>query len=100
MWQQQALKYAKEGIPFFLVGNRMVSPPCHPATNSQDLPNRTVSREEGLQVAKELGMMYYETSAANGKNVGELFTELAYVIQENQKAKTDQPLYAQDEESL
>ena len=37
-------------------------------------------REDGEKVAAEAGMKYYETSAKTGKNVSEMFFQLAETI--------------------
>ncbi|KAJ2171673.1 GTP-binding protein of the rab/ypt, partial [Coemansia sp. RSA 560] len=46
--------------------------------NKTDLDDkRTVSHEEGLRYADEVGALFFETSAQNGHNVNELFEALA-----------------------
>jgi len=41
--------------------------------NKNDLPNIEVSREEGGQLAEELGISFIETSAKSGENINEAF---------------------------
>mmetsp|Transcript_7155 Transcript_7155/g.12796 ORF Transcript_7155/g.12796 Transcript_7155/m.12796 type:complete len:224 (-) Transcript_7155:13-684(-) len=42
--------------------------------------DRQVSTEEGMEQAKELGVMFLETSAKQGENVGPLFQQLAAAL--------------------
>ncbi|MFX1475206.1 MAG: Rab family GTPase [Promethearchaeota archaeon] len=48
--------------------------------NKADLPQREVSEYAGRQVAERINAAYYETSALDGRNVNEAFTELAAII--------------------
>lgn len=49
--------------------------------NKSDLASdRQVSEEEGKELAKELGVMFMETSAKRGENVTALFQQLASVL--------------------
>lgn len=44
--------------------------------NKTDLPRRQISRADGERFAAEHGLLYYETSAATGENVNEVFSKL------------------------
>jgi small GTP-binding protein len=55
-------------IPITLVGNKI------------DLPNRAVTFEEGVAMAKRMACPYRETSAKTGERVYEVFAELSYRI--------------------
>jgi small GTP-binding protein len=55
-----------ERVPMILVGNK------------SDLENqRVVSREDGEELAKELGVPFFETSAQSGNNCDEIFNQIA-----------------------
>lgn len=45
-----------------------------------DSAPRAISREEGLALARELKMDYYETSAKNNDNIGTIFREMAAAV--------------------
>jgi len=45
--------------------------------NKSDMPNRTVSEEDGRNLAKKLNVSYFETSALNGQGIQEAFMRLA-----------------------
>jgi small GTP-binding protein len=55
-------------IPITLIGNKI------------DLPNRVVTYEEGVQMARKCAAPYRETSAKTGTCVDEVFLELSYRI--------------------
>jgi Ras-related protein Rab-2A len=70
-WHEALIKhsYVKSHIPVVIVGNKL------------DLvAQREVSKEEALEVAKEIGASYYEASAKTGKTVEEFFTRIAHEI--------------------
>ncbi len=48
--------------------------------NKIDLPQREVSEYTGRQIANRMRATYYETSALDGRNVGEAFKELATAL--------------------
>lgn len=65
-WLKQIKQYATSSVIIALAGNK-----C-------DLMNRReVSEEEAKTFAEENGLIYFETSARTGKNVVEIFTEIA-----------------------
>jgi len=45
--------------------------------NKTDLPNRTVSKERGEELANSHSLDFFETSAKNGQNINELFMHIA-----------------------
>uniref|UniRef100_A0A7S1FBD3 Uncharacterized protein n=1 Tax=Noctiluca scintillans TaxID=2966 RepID=A0A7S1FBD3_NOCSC len=45
--------------------------------NKVDLATRNVQAEEGRQLAKELGLVFHETSAKTGQNITETFQKIA-----------------------
>lgn len=45
--------------------------------NKTDLPNRTVSKEKGQELADSHGLEFFETSAKTGENISELFMHVA-----------------------
>ena len=61
-------KFAQKNVCKILVGNK-----C-------DQPNRTVTEEEGKNMAKKYGMKFFETSAKNNQNVNEIFNFLVKEI--------------------
>ncbi len=68
-WYDIIDKVTEPNIILILVGNKV------------DLEDeRQVSTEEGLSLAKELGVYYMETSAKTNENVGELFEWIALQI--------------------
>jgi len=67
MWFNEVRKNVPN-IPLTLVGNKI------------DIPNRVITYEEGLRMAKRCAAPYRETSAMTGERVDEVFSELAYRI--------------------
>ena len=64
-WMQQILTNTKrEDIGLVLLGNK-----C-------DMDPRAVSEEQGNQLAEELNVKYFETSALNGHGINEAFEQL------------------------
>ncbi len=67
-WLEE-VKKESGNIPILLVGNK------------SDLINeRTVSLEEAKQISKDLNMFYIESSAKNGKGVGDVFAILSLLM--------------------
>jgi small GTP-binding protein len=65
-WYNEIQKYAPPEIFLILVGNKI------------DLEEkRTVSTEQGKELANELGISYIETSAKTGENINDAFKMLA-----------------------
>ena len=64
-WMSNIKNYADPSIIKCLLGNKV------------DSPNREVSTEEALKLAKEYNMSYFETSALLNKNVTEAIRGLA-----------------------
>ncbi len=60
--------------------------------NKADLPNRSVSKDEGVDLAKSFGNVpFYETSAKTRQNVDEIFSTLVREIRKDQKRRTTTP---------
>jgi GTPase SAR1 family protein len=56
--------------------------------NKLDLFNtREIAREEGLRLAKRLGMAFMEASALSGENINHAFVRLAKTIHKEQKLR-------------
>ena len=54
--------------------------------NKSDLIDRQTSKEEGLSIAKELGLEYMETSALTGDNVNDSFIKIAEIFLSRDKS--------------
>jgi small GTP-binding protein len=67
-WLADMRSAASANTPLLLVGNKT------------DLPNRSVSREDGEKLARELGASFLETSAKTGENVRKLFDVVAKLL--------------------
>eukprot|EP00475_Leptophrys_vorax_P020442 TRINITY_DN2796_c0_g1_i1.p1 TRINITY_DN2796_c0_g1~~TRINITY_DN2796_c0_g1_i1.p1 ORF type:complete len:217 (-),score=40.64 TRINITY_DN2796_c0_g1_i1:142-792(-) len=63
-WTRNVEQYCSADIHVVLVGNK------------SDLEQRTVSYEEGKELADKLGLGFYEASAKTGEHVDELFNDL------------------------
>ncbi|CAK9436400.1 uncharacterized protein LODBEIA_P09580 [Lodderomyces beijingensis] len=70
-WHQTVTQHANEEAQIFLVGNK-----C------DDEENRQVSKDQGEELAHELGVPFLEASAKTNQNVEEIFYELAGMIQD------------------
>ncbi|KAJ1824930.1 GTP-binding protein of the rab/ypt [Coemansia sp. RSA 2671] len=68
-WIKELQRQAEPNIIIALAGNK---------TDLAD--RRTVSKEEGAAYAATAGLLFFETSAQSGENVGELFVSLAKKI--------------------
>lgn len=64
-WKDAVLEYAPKQIKIILVGNK-----CDMKIK------RAVSTEEGLDLAKELRIMFVEVSAKTGKNISRVFVKI------------------------
>lgn len=69
MWMNSIKEAASEDVTIALIGNK------------KDL-ERQVSEEEGLAIAKEYGLPYFETSAKNGDSIDEVFNIMASTIKQ------------------
>ena len=65
-WVQQIKLHSKDQVAMVLIGNK------------SDCPDKKVSAEQGQQLAEELGVGFFETSAKERINVDETF---AYVLE-------------------
>ncbi|MFX1512501.1 MAG: Rab family GTPase [Promethearchaeota archaeon] len=71
-WKKEIMDVVKQKIPMCLVGNK------------RDLvKKRVISSNEGQQKAQELEMPFYESSAKTGKNIEEMYHNLAKRILES-----------------
>ncbi|KAL7991912.1 hypothetical protein Chor_016168 [Crotalus horridus] len=78
-------QYAPDGVQKILIGNK-----------ADEEQKRQVGREQGLQLAKEYGMDFYETSACTNLNIKEVrIWEL--VLQAHKKELEGLRTYAADE---
>ena len=69
-WMNEMKTYGKEDVPIVLCANKIDQV-------------RKVSEKEGLQLASEYGLLYYETSCKTGANIDDMFEFLFKVILEN-----------------
>lgn len=65
-WIRNIDQYASEGVNKILIGNK-----C------DDVERRVVDRERGVELAREYGLKFMETSAKNNVNVEEAFMTLS-----------------------
>jgi len=77
-WFNEITKYAKENVSKLLVGNK-----------SDLVSERVVTFDQGLDLAKSMGMEFIETSAKNSTNVERAFMIMATQIK---KRYQSQPL--------
>ena len=77
-WLQDVNKFAQEDTCKLLIGNK------------SDRTDRVVTREEGEELGKSLGMQFLETSARTSENVEAAFTRMAEQLIRN-KQKEDKP---------
>jgi GTPase SAR1 family protein len=79
-WRQQILELGEEGTMVLLVGNK-----CDMSD-----ANRQVSAEDARAFAEKHDMMYIETSAKTGQNVGRAFQTIVEHVHRKQKTLADQ----------
>ena len=71
-WISQIKEEVSEKVTIILVGNKI-----------DDEEHRAVQTEEGKNLAKELGLMFFECSAKSGENIDSTFNELVKKTVEN-----------------
>ena len=71
-WINQIKEEVSEKVTIILVGNKI-----------DDEEHRAVQTEEGKNLAKELGLMFFECSAKSGENIDSTFNELVKKTVEN-----------------
>jgi len=69
-WVEQVKSHTTEDVCIILVGNKV------------DREGRCVTFSEGEKLAKELNIEFFETSAKENKNIGEVFMTAARKIKE------------------
>eukprot|EP00003_Mantamonas_plastica_P011103 TRINITY_DN2069_c0_g1_i2.p1 TRINITY_DN2069_c0_g1~~TRINITY_DN2069_c0_g1_i2.p1 ORF type:complete len:203 (+),score=29.23 TRINITY_DN2069_c0_g1_i2:444-1052(+) len=80
-WVGELQRHASSNIVIYLVGNK-----C-------DLDSkRQVSTSEGTKFAETNGISFIECSAKTGKNISEMFVDLARKLPKNAPAKTRAPI--------
>jgi Ras-related protein Rab-1A len=68
-WIEDINKNCFKDIVIFLVGNKI-----------DEIHNRQVSTEEGKELGKKYNINYFECSAKNGKNIEEIYFNIATII--------------------
>ena len=71
-WMDQIKEEVSDRVTIILVGNKI-----------DDEEHRAVQTEEGKNLAKELGLMFFECSAKSGENIDSTFNELVKKTVEN-----------------
>ena len=75
VWVNQVLRHCDDPEQIIvLIGNK---------TDLEDF--REVSTEEGLELAKQIGALFWETSAKTGQNVQAAFEDICKILDENDK---------------
>ena len=89
-WMEDIDKNCYNGIIIFLVGNKI-----------DEIQNREVSIEEGKELGKKYKISYFECSAKTGKNIEELYFNIATIISkkiiEEQNLNKPVPIVLQSE---
>jgi len=67
-WFHELTQFAEGSTKIILVGNKI------------DLPNREISRDEAMKLAKEYNCEFFEVSALEGINVDQIFESLTMTI--------------------
>ena len=73
-WFSELHEFAEKDTKAILVGNKI------------DLPNRVISSEEAIELARKYNCNFLEVSALLGTNVNEIFNSLTNTIYHQQKA--------------
>ncbi|XP_043930075.1 ras-related protein Rab-15 [Protopterus annectens] len=77
-WASDVDEYAPDGVQKILVGNK-----------ADEEQKRQVGKDQGLKLAKEYGMDFYETSACTNYNIKESFTRLTELVLQAHKKELD-----------
>ena len=73
VWVNQIRTHCNDGETFLvLIGNK---------TDLEDF--REVSKQEGLELAKQIGALFWETSAKTGENVQAVFEDICKTLDES-----------------
>ena len=72
-WVRQIEMHASPQVEKLLIGNK-----C------DLLDKKVIETEQGMALAKEFGMAFFETSARTGQNVNETFFHIATLIKDKQ----------------
>ena len=76
-WYNQFCQLSDESDKIiYLIGNKM-----------DDVEHRIIKREDGIKLAKELNVPYFETSAITGENIYKIFTRLCLDLMKKIKKK-------------
>uniref|UniRef100_A0A8D2PP75 small monomeric GTPase n=1 Tax=Zosterops lateralis melanops TaxID=1220523 RepID=A0A8D2PP75_ZOSLA len=78
-WASDVDEYAPDGVQKILIGNK-----------ADEEHKRQVPKEQGLQLAKEYGMDFYETSACSNLNIKESFTRLTELVLQAHRKELDE----------
>ena len=70
-WYEQCKNDIKNKI-IYLIGNK-----------SDDIENRKIKNEEGINLANDLSLEYFETSAINGNNINKIFLKICLSLMDN-----------------
>lgn len=77
-WYQSVKNSAPQNVILILVGNKSdleVGNESIPPERSSEAPYRTISYEQGKELAKQMEMHFFEVSAKTGDGVREMFEE-------------------------
>ena len=72
-WQDDLKGVLGEGFPSALVGNK-----------ADLIDERGVPSEDAMEVASDLGMLYFETSAKTGQSVDDVFHNIVLLLRDKQ----------------